>query len=101
MRLGKDGTHWTKTCELRCLYSSAVEIDPSNPRHTERSGFYETVTEVNGCLRFSLLGKVFVRCSHCKACCSPPCFYLHFMWPLWLGAGCSVGEVDVASFRPA
>ena len=45
----------------------------------EKSHFYETVTEVNSNLRFSLLGMAFALLFGCDACCSPPCFYSHFM----------------------
>src|SRR5271163_1865069 len=58
---------------------------------------------VNNGRRFSLLGKAFVVCFGCDACCSPPCFYSHFMCePSWLCADWgSVGEVDAASYRTA
>jgi hypothetical protein len=45
-----------------------------------KSGFYETVTDVNSDLRFFLCWVGFVLLFGCKACCSPPCFYrtIHF-----------------------
>ena len=41
----------------------------------EKSAFYEMVADCQS--PFSLLGKAFVLCFGCHACCSPPCFYSH------------------------
>jgi hypothetical protein len=45
----------------------------------EKRDFYEKVTDVNtSFLFFPLLGSLFFRFG-CHACCSPPCFYTHFL----------------------
>ena len=79
-RLAKDKSGSLNTVARHAARHEKITCPrPASRTAPVKSGFYETVTEVNNNLHFSFLGRAFVLLFGCDACCSPPCFYSHFI----------------------